>query len=59
MYACVSACDYMHLGEQYDMAVSAGSGPLWQQNTIQIIIKSFMTHSKLMIFWYNKKFLKA
>ena len=45
MYACVCACDYMRLGEQYDMAVSAGSGPLWQQNTIQTIIKSFMTHS--------------
>ena len=37
---------------------SAGSGWFWQQNITQVR-KSFITQSKLMIFWWNKKFLKA
>ena len=37
---------------------SAGNGRFWQQNVIQDR-KSFITQSKLMIFWWNKKFLKA
>ena len=37
---------------------SAGNGRFWQQNVIQDR-KSSITQSKLMIFWWNKKFLKA
>ena len=37
---------------------SAGNGWFWQQNVVEGR-KSFITQSKLMIFWWNKKFLKA
>ena len=38
--------------------LSARNGRCWQQNVTQGR-KSFITQSKLMIFWWNKKFLKA
>ena len=38
--------------------LSAGNGQFWQQNVIQDR-KSFITQSKLMVFWWNKTFLRA
>ena len=45
-------------GPQLGTSVSAGNGWFWQQNVMQDR-KSSITQSKLMIFWWNKKFLKA
>ena len=42
----------------YHTFFSAGNGRLWQQNLIQER-KSSITQLKLMIFWWNKKLLKA
>ena len=37
---------------------SAGNGWFWQQNITQVR-KLFITQSKLMVSWWNRKFLKA
>ena len=63
MFFCFSFCRALGLllclkSKKHNMDVSAGNGQFWQQNIIQDR-KSFITQSKLMIFWQNKKFLKA
>ena len=42
----------------YFTSFSTRNGCFWQQNITQVR-KSFITQSKLMIFWWIKKFLKA
>ena len=48
---------WMAISIIFNTKLSAGNGRFWQQNVIQDR-KSFITQSKLMIFWWNKKSLK-
>ena len=55
MFFCFSFCRALGLllclkSKKHNMDVSAGNGQFWQQNIIQDR-KSFITQSKLMIFW--------